>query len=263
MIDYKLIEEKLNFEAKKILLLIREDYYEYMNDEKKELIDSLIESNVVLVNQGQSIFKDNTLAHGGRALKDGKTHFYPDVRNSEDNEETINKCKKILLHECFHYFLQPDKNGNRINELETEMLHYYTEGLVEKESRIFYERHKDTIEFEEANYGFNINFVNMIQNRLNVGSNEVIFGDDNYLTNILDFTSDYYKCEKRKNELLEIVKEISQQFPKDMQSKVYNRMKTLILQNGNVDIVFEKLQEFDFIKKSSIKRLKDNDILEL
>lgn len=198
MINYKLIEEELNLEAKKILLLIKEDYYKYMNEEKQKRIDILIESNIVVVNQGQSIFKDNTLAHGGRALKDGKIHFYPDVRKFESNDEAVNKCKKILLHECFHYFLQPDKVEHNVSELEDKMLHYYTEGLVEKESRIFHERHKDEIDFEEANYGFNINFVNLIQNRLNVGSKELIFGAENYLANILDFLQISINLKKEK-----------------------------------------------------------------
>ena len=263
MANYKNIEERLNFEAKKIIALIKEDFYQYMNDYKKQLIDSLIDSDIVVVNQGQNIFNDNTLAHGGRARKDGKIHFYPDVREFESDEEIIDTCKKIILHECFHYFLQPDRVEHNSSELEKEMLHYYTEGLVEKEARKFYEKHKDEVDFKKANYGFNINFVNMIQSRLCVGSNEVIFGEDNYLKNILDFTSEYEKNEKKKKELLDILKELSQEFPENMQRKVCNRMKTMILQDGNADAVRDKLKEFNFIKINSIKRLEDNDTLEL
>lgn len=262
LINYKIIEDKLNFEGKRILLLIREDYYQYMSDEKKQLIDRLIDSDIIVVNQGQSIFKDNTLAHGGRALKDEKIHFYPDVRSFESNEQVIDKCKKILLHECFHYLLQPDK-VKCDSALGKEILHYYTEGLVEKESRIFYERHKDEIDFEKANYGFNINFVNFVQSKLNVGSNEVIFGEENYLKSILNFASEYDRNEKNKNQLLDIVKEISKEFPENMQRKVHDKMRTIILQNGNVDIVQEKLQEFDFIKRENINKLKENHALEL
>ena len=261
MINYKIIQDKLNFEGKRILLLIREDYYKYMNEEKKLLIDRLIASDIVVVNQGQSIFKDNTLAHGGRALRDEKIHFYPDVRNFKSDEEIIDKCKKILLHECFHYLLQPDK-VKCDNTLGKEMLHYYTEGLVEKESRKFYEKHKDEIDFEKANYGFNINFVNLIQNRLEVGSNEIIFGEENYLKSILNFVSEYRKNEKNQNNLLNSIKEISKEFPENMQIKVYNKMRTLILQNGNADIVQQKLKCFNFIKKESIERLKQtNDLI--
>ena len=164
MIDYKSVQEKLNEEAKKILLLIKKDYYSYMSDEKKQILDELIDGQIVIVNQGTSHFNDNTLAHGGRALNDGKIHFYPDVRNFT-TEEAIEVCKGILPHECFHYFIQPDKLRYG-SELEKEMSSFYTEGLVEKEARVFFERHQDEIDFEKANYGYNINFVNTIQGRL-------------------------------------------------------------------------------------------------
>ena len=39
-------------------------------------------------------------------------------------------------------------------------------------------------------------------------------------------------------------------------------IRKLILQDGNVDIVREKLQEFDFIKRETINKLKGNDELE-
>ena len=262
MTNYKIIEDRLNIEGKKILTLIKADYYKYMNDEKKQLIDRLIVSNIVVVNQGQSKFKDNTLAHGGRALKDNKVHFYPDVRNFKSEEEAIDRCKKILLHECFHYFLQPDRVKSD-SKLGKEILNYYTEGLVEKEARKFYERHKDEIEDKKANYGFNVNFVNLVQSKINVGSNEVIFGEENYLKNILDFTSEYHENEKKKKELLGIVEEISQEFPENMRRKVLNKMRVLILQNGDANIVMERLQEFGFIKKDSIKKLQESDALEL
>ena len=262
MINHKLLEKWLNDEAKKILLLIKEDYYQYMCDEKKDLIDSLIDSEIVIVNQGRSIFRDNTLAHGGRSLKDGKMHFYPDVRNYESEEEAFEKCKRILPHECFHYFLQPDKIRFS-DEFDEKMARYYTEGLVEKETRKFHQKHKEVIDYEDANYGFNINFVNFVQNRLNVGSNEIIFGEDDYLECIHKFSSYYNKNENKKNELLGIVKEISDEFPKDMQKRVLGKMRTLILQNGNADIVQEKLQRLDFLNKEKIKKLKENDALEL
>ena len=201
MVNYKNIEERLNYEAKKIIALIKEDFYQYMNDDKKQLIDSLIDSNIIIVNQGQSIFNDKTLAHGGRALKDGKIHFYPDVRKFDSEEEIIDTCKKIIPHECFHYFLQPDKV-----ECESEL---GQEILVEKEARRFYEKHENEMDFEKANYGFNINFVNLVQSRLNVGSYEVIFSEEGYLKNILNFVSEYEKNEKKKKELLDIVKGIS------------------------------------------------------
>ena len=46
-----------------------------MSQDKKRVLGELLQNgNIVVVNQGASYFKDRTLAHGGRALKDGKIH---------------------------------------------------------------------------------------------------------------------------------------------------------------------------------------------
>ena len=114
MINYKLLEQILNIEAKKIIYMIKEDYYDSMSDSKKKVLDSLLENNqIVSVNQGISKFRDNTLAHGGRTLKDGKIHFYPDTREFKSDEEMLEKCKAILPHEIFH-FIFPSSFKNHI-----------------------------------------------------------------------------------------------------------------------------------------------------
>lgn len=202
MKDYNYIETKLNEEANKIVVLIKGDYYKYMSLEKKQLIDNLIKSKkIVIVNQGPSHFKDNTLAHSGRALNDGKIHFYPDVRNFKTMDEIIENCKQILPHECFHYFIQPDKI-NFENKLEKEMANFYTEGLVEKETRKFCERHKDNVAFKKANYGYNINFVNAIQEKLQATDYNIIFSENDYLKNIGQYTYEYKIILENKKEAL-------------------------------------------------------------
>ena len=80
MTNYDLVEKQLDDEAKRILMLIKEDYYSSMSKAKRKVLDSLLKGQVVIVNQGTSIFSDSTLAHGGRTLGDGKIHFYPDAR---------------------------------------------------------------------------------------------------------------------------------------------------------------------------------------
>lgn len=254
MINHSLVEEKLNEEAKKILLLIKKDYYNHMSLKMKQELDDLINTEkVVIVNKGLSHFNDNTLAHGGRSLKDGKIHFYPDVRGFNTNE-AIDKCKKIVLHECLHYFIQPNESELK-TELEKEMASFFVEGLVEKESRKFYENHKDEIEFEKANYGYNINFVNEIQNDIGASDYEIVFSEEDYIKNIGKYSSKYKKIVRQKEINLELATEISKKFPKDMRRRVSGKMKNVILKDGNAVEVKEKLKTFEFISEKDIEKL--------
>lgn len=244
MFEYELLEKELNEEVKKILLLIKQDYYDTFSNKKKELIDNLIECDkVVIVNQGISHFNDNTLAHGGRSLGDGKIHFYPDARNFKSPQEAFDICKKLLPHECFHYFLQPDAI-EFTDEHEKDIAHFYTEGLVEKETRIFCEKHKDTISFEKANYGFNINFVNMLQNKLGASSYQDIYSKSDYLKDIGKYRSEYEHLLKTKKSLISAIPEMIKDLPTAFQKKVSNKVKTIILQDGNADSAVEKLDSF-------------------
>ena len=242
--NYTAVQEKLNEEARKILLLIKEDFYQYMSPKKRAVIDDLLESKqVVIVNQGPNHWGDNTLAHGGRALKDGKIHFYPDVRGFDENE-AVERCSEILPHECFHYFIQPDSIKFR-NRLENEMAGFYTEGLVEKEARAFCRRHKD-VKFKKANYGYNINFVDALQERLGATDYTTIFSEDDYLRNIGDYKAEYNQVLEQRGKDIDVVSRISRSFPADMQSKVKRRLRNIALQDGNIKQVKDKIKEFDF-----------------
>ena len=254
MIEYEKVEQILNQQAKIILKLIKNDYYSFMSFEKKRILDELINCDqIVIINKGISHFNDNTLAHGGRALKDGKIHFYPDVRNF-NTDEAIETCIKILPHECFHYFIQPD-NIKLENRLEKEMANFYTEGLVERETRRFSKKHKGEISCSKANYGYNINFVNMIEKRLNASSYEVIFSEDEYVKNIGNYISEYRKILKEKEHNLKVIEDISKYFPMDTQRKALNRMRSIILQDGNAKAVKEKLKTFKFVPIENIQQL--------
>lgn len=255
MTNYQLIEEKLNEKAKAILLLIKKDYYNQMSDEIRQRLDDLIRCDrVVIVNSGKSVFGDDTVAHGGRTLGDGKVHFYPDVRESRTEDETIEELAKLLPHECFHYFIQPDELKFN-SELEKEMARFYTEGAVEKEAREFCNRHKEKVIFEKANYGFNINFANIVQNGLGLDNPGDIFSESDYLKHIGNYTREYKKIMERIEKLMTTVDSISIEFPTNLQKKARSRMKTMILQDGNANAVREKLESFGFIAQESISRL--------
>lgn len=263
MFNYKLVEQLLNEKVKKILELIREDYYDNMGNEKKKVLESLMQSDrMVVVNQGISIFKDKTLAHGGRTLKDGKIHFYPDVREFKSDEEMVQVCEKLLPHECFHYFIQPD-DLEFDSEEERKIANYYTEGLVEREARKFHQKHQDVIAFEEANYGFNISFANMVQMKLGLSNAQATFSESAYLRDIKRVTSAYEVIRKRKEYFLDVIRQIANEFPRELQNKAFERMKTMLLQSGNVNAIKERLKSFGFISADSIAKLENNEVIEL
>lgn len=239
MVNYKELEKRLNDEAIRILLLVKSDYYQYMGENAKKTMDSLLESKQVInVNTGLSKFEDNTLAHGGRALEDGKIHFYPDTRNYETTELAFEKCVSILPHEIFHYFIQPD----RIIEREArELADFYTEGIVEKETRKFCKRHSEEIKYEEANYGYNINFVNMIQGKLNANNYNEIFGDRQYLSDIGIYEEEYRQVIKSKERDLAQADELALKFPKELQRRIKNAIRHMALQHGNLDEATKKI----------------------
>ena len=262
MINYYLLEESLNKEAKNILILIKADYYDCMSSKKQKVIDSLLEDDkIVLVNQGISIFNDKTLAHGGKTLGDGKIHFYPDTRKFVSDEEMEEKCKRILPHEIFHYFIQPDSLELNTDK-EREMASFYTEGLVEREARKFCENHPEII-FEKANYGYNINFVNTIQNLLGADSYDIIFSENDYIRNIEKHADVYNRVIRSKKHMLELVHEISKDFPENLQRRFFEKARTMVLQDGNANAVKEKLKSMEFVSKRSLEKIEESDELEL
>ena len=141
------------------------------------------------------------------------------------------------------------------DELEKEMASFYTEGLVEKETRKFCKQHKGEVEFEKANYGYNINFVNMIQDRLCASGYEIIFSESDYIRDIARYISEYKATLEQKKQNLNVIEEIAKSFPIDMQSKVSRRMKTIVLQDGNALAVKAKLRDFKFVPNRNIEQL--------
>ncbi len=257
MVDHELLEAKLNEEARKILALIKNDYYQFFSDKKREVIDSYLNGEkVVIVNRGVSIYRDNTIAHGGRTLGDGKIHFYPDVRDYSSTEEAFEKCKGLLPHECFHFFIQPDDLDYKEEDPRRPIAGYYTEGLVEKEARKFYEKHKDTVTFEKANYGFNINFVNMIQARVGATEYTDIFSEKKYLIDVDKYKDEYESVLESKKALLAKVPELIKVFPLSFQAEMYQTIRTLIKQDGSLDSAIQKINS---CKSFRIEDLDDPD----
>ena len=255
MIDHKSLEEKLNNEAKHILTLIKSDYYDFMSPRKKYVLDRLLESDdIVVVNQGKCSFDETIIAHGGRALKDGKIHFYPDCRKFSSDSELIDKCMSLLPHEIFHYFLQPDRIKFE-KDSDRELARFYTEGLVEREARIFCKNHPEIL-FRKAYYGYNIKFVNIVQKKLGIDSYYTIFSESNYLKNIGDYDKIYQLILKEEEKMLNELQSVTNGFPDKLGQKFYDKARTVILQNGIVGSIRKKIE----IKKKSNMPITDIEL---
>lgn len=258
MLDHELLKESLNNDARIILTLIKEDYYSFMSDEKRRVLDELLASpEIVIVDKGLRGPDDNTLAHGGRGKKDGKIHYYPDSRHFDSDTEMIEKCRSILPHEIFHYFLQPDAIKLRRGP-EREMANYYTEGLVEKETRKFIARHPE-IPYDKANYGYNINFVNMLQRRLNADSNEVMYSESDYLKDIGQYLGTYIFVRHSQESMSKAIDEISEEVPENMRDRFRKKAKSMIDKEGNAGELIGKLKSLRLVSEESLRSLEKQD----
>lgn len=261
MTNYNLLETELNEEAKRILSLIKIDYYDKMSDKKKKVIDELLESDkIVIVDKGFCPHGRNIIAHGGRSKGDGKIHYYPDSREYKSDEEMVEECKSILAHEVFHYFIQPD--AIEIEDKYKKMASYYTEGLVEKETRKFCARHQE-IKYNDANYGHYIKFVNMIQGALDAGSYEVIFSESDYLKNIGRFETVYQKIIKEKYKTIEVLMRLSLKVPKNQRKELFKHAKARFLRDGDIRGVKEGLRREGFFEEADLDMLEDVNNKEL
>ena len=86
---YKEITEKLEqyllLKGKEYLNIIKNDYSSFMNEEQKDLLDSLLNNNFIKVEENSNKLKELwqnknisiPLAHGGRTFEDNIIHFYP------------------------------------------------------------------------------------------------------------------------------------------------------------------------------------------
>ena len=259
MPNYELLKENLNKDAKIILMLIKEDYYQYMSTEKKKVLDDLLASpEIVIVDKGLKEPDDRTLAHGGRGKNDGKIHYYPDSRQFDSEEEMLEKCRSILPHEIFHYFLQPDAI-NLTARTDREMANFYTEGLVEKETRRFIKNHPE-ISHDKATYGYNITFVNLLQGPLNAASFETIFSESDYLKDIKNFFPTYKYVTKGKERMLETIREISMELPENLRRRFKESASKMVMQDGNARELVSKLKALGIVSKKSIDRLEENDL---
>ena len=138
------------------------------------------------------------------------------------------------------------------NKTEKEMVVFYTEGLVEREARRFKQKHGTTISFEKANYGYNINFVNKIQNSLQA-THSTIFSERDYIKGIGKYFNEYRRIlQDRERDLNEINKMV-QEVPISLRKSVQHRMRTIALQNGGILGMKEKLKELGITLKRNIE----------
>lgn len=237
---YKEISEKLEqyllLKGKEYLNIIKNDYSSFMNEEQKDLLDSLLNSNFIKVEENSNKLKELwqnknfsiPLAHGGRTFEDNIIHFYPfdylERMNKKEiitnDSETIfnylsKQCEIVLIHELFHYFIRPTYSTNANFQ---EYNSYTTEGLVDLITRDFQIRNNINNNYSSEYYQ-NVIFLRQILNNINSyedkmklifqGSIEKIYYDTN--TNPTEISQ--YINKDLDNLLSEIVNIVTTSYP--------------------------------------------------
>lgn len=186
-LDYEMIEKKLNELSRKYLPIILNDYGKYMSGEQLQLLNSLLSSDCIKVEQNENKYLDNQkqnimndpllteekkkeeldklkvpLAHGGRVYNDNVIHFYPFIIQKGDsnktNEKILHECESVLIHELLHYFIRPQSLNTIDNEQLKGINSFTTEGLVDmcaRDIQVKYGLYPDY----SSDYGPNVIFI--------------------------------------------------------------------------------------------------------
>lgn len=145
------------------------------------------------------------------------------------------------------------------DNLEKEMASFYTEELVEREARKFSEKYGSAVPFEKANYGYNINFVNRIQNGLQATNYSTIFSESDYIKGIGKYLNEYRRILQERESDLNAIREMVEGVPINLRKRVQSKMRTIALQNGGILGLKEKLEELGITLQRNIENLKQTD----
>ena len=145
------------------------------------------------------------------------------------------------------------------DNLEKEMASFYTEGLVEREARKFSEKYGRAVPFEKANYGYNINFVNRIQNSLQATNYSTIFSESDYIKGIGRYLNEYRRILQERESDLNAIREMVGGVPINLRKRIQSKMRTIALQNGGILGLKETLEELGITLQRNIENLKQTD----
>ena len=137
-----------------------------------------------------------------------------------------------------------EKNENNEDSENQEMANFYTEGLVEKESRKFCKSHEE-VDLREANYGYNINFVNKIQKKMNADSYGVIFSENDYLKDISSYYNEYMKIKEQQKKDFNEIDKLVKNYPINITPRMLRKIKSVALIDGNISRIKENFKEIN------------------
>lgn len=175
------LQSYLNSKVPEYLGLIYQEYGSYMNQEQIAFLKKLMTTeNVVVETNGKKYLENQIqeieqsqeltlqekeklknkltipLAHGGKVFKDQKIHFYPFILKEQSDLEK--KCEGILIHELFHFFINPKYMNVSNNETLSNMNSYVIEGLVDMCTRDLMRKNNILHEYT-SDYGSNVIFI--------------------------------------------------------------------------------------------------------
>ena len=232
--DYKDLQEQLNFLSIKYLKLIFIEYSQYFNQNQLQLFQQLIQSNCIVVedndinyknNQGED-YKNTPLAHGGRVFGDNKIHIYPFILENQSEANIISSCEQILIHELMHYFIRPEYmeiNDERLKSVNSDI----TEALVDMYARDIQVKYGLNPNYN-SNYANNVIFIREALNNIpeeNKKMNLVFNGSVKEIlnqtsTNNYNSTNEYINTTNKETPFNKTVSNISKELSTDHSQSV-------------------------------------------
>lgn len=231
--------EYLNASAKFHLKEILTEYGKYLSEEKRTELESLIKTDMVVVEKNHDTYaafkkatgeeedpKDYPSAHGGKVYGDKKIHFYL----NKFKQDSLADMEGVLIHELFHYVISPEYTTKYPEE--PRMNSFISEGLVDMYA-LDYMKKRSLFDNYQSNYPSEVIFT---REKLKAMPDDetkhklVLNGSIDQFIELTskseeDFIKDYQEAKNHETKFDKIISEISSYMPHHQDSYARNCMR--------------------------------------
>lgn len=249
------LNREFNDKAKEYLKQIKEDYYEYLSDDKKKFLDELIEKDNIVIESDYSKYKevhpgDIPTAHGGRVFDDGLIHIYEP--SFKENQKYA--MESVMIHELFHYLIRPEDSVKYTED--EKMRSYISEGLVDLYTTEFMKKRNIFPDYLSNYYG-NILFVrdrldylpdeeSKHQFSFNASVDQIV---ENTANTPEEFLNEYHKSKDYTTDYDELLKKVAMLSPDKQRAGDYfkglMRLSARVGKNEALHIIMETIKELN------------------